>query len=217
MRMHSRTTSQVRRNGPARLGVEPLEARTLLSVGWMGPSLASDAEPNDTALLARDFGTLRTGARPLATGTVGDGAAGAADVDWYRFILPEPARVTVGTLGSSSGDAVRAVLSLYNESLINLPVQDVARQDGTATLTRDLPAGTYYVAVSGFGNRYFHPLLACSGYQGETGDYSLVVTIAPLDALPAWSGCPRSRQTPPKRGWGNSRTTPRRPLMNWAT
>src|SRR5262249_7528905 len=57
---------------------------------------------------------------------------------------------------------------------------------GDAHLDRDLGPGTYYVAVSGAGNRYFDPFLADSGLVGDGGDYALLVTAGDLTGtLPA--------------------------------
>ena len=52
------------------------------------------------------------------------------------------------------------------------------RPGGLAAARRVLGPGAYDVAVSGAGNRYFHPLLAGSGYAGSTGDYNLLVSAA---------------------------------------
>src|SRR5207253_1889254 len=78
----------------------------------------------------------------------------------------------------------RPVLSLYN----NDPLDSVDLYDplghrrlaqaegapGDATqLTSALAPGTYFVAVSGAGNRDFNPFLAGSGFPGSTGAYRL--------------------------------------------
>src|SRR5262249_23634167 len=65
----------------------------------------------------------------------------------------------------------------------------VAQAEGTSPLTppvleRDLAPGEYYVAVSGAGNRYFHPLIADSGSDGSTGAYLLTLTATHLPATP---------------------------------
>src|SRR5207248_11095557 len=61
-----------------------------------------------------------------------------------------------------------------------LAQDDGAVQGGNAHLDRALAAGTYYVAVSGSGNRYFHPLIADSGYPGSAGDYQLAIQATDL-------------------------------------
>src|SRR5262249_21178088 len=47
---------------------------------------------------------------------------------------------------------------------------------GDAAISLNLSAGDYYFAVSGAGNRYFHPFLADSGLAGMGGDYGLLIT-----------------------------------------
>jgi hypothetical protein len=65
----------------------------------------AETEPNDTLDQAQDLGNLTLSARGEAVGTIGNGPAGAADVDWYRFTLDGPARVTLATLDGTSGSA----------------------------------------------------------------------------------------------------------------
>src|SRR5262249_15125171 len=129
--------------------------------------------------------------------------AGAAGVDWYSFTLAQPASVTLNAVPATAATA--PVLSLYNSDQFDWadpfdPLGDrlVAQTqapdgvsaggtsgDGTATLTRPLAAGTYYVAVSGAGNDRFNPFIAGSGYAGSTGPYLLQLSAADLNLDPA--------------------------------
>src|SRR5207244_2389972 len=52
---------------------------------------------------------------------------------------------------------------------------DGASHGGDARIDRVLAPGTYYVAVSGSGNRYFHPEIASSGIPGSSGAYGLSI------------------------------------------
>jgi hypothetical protein len=61
---------------------------------------------------------------------------------------------------------------------------DGAEQGGDPTITRSLDAGSYFVAVSGAGNRYFNPLLADSGTIGRTGAYDLQLQATDLQLDP---------------------------------
>jgi hypothetical protein len=135
-------------------------------------------------------------------------AAGTADVDWYSFTLSSAATIRLNTFDQTGG--LVSVLSLYNSdpdavidpallaglfnSAPNDPYDPLAHRllsqvEGTSTdgtsLVRNLAAGTYYVAVSGAGNRYFHPFLADSGYVGSGGNFELAVEA---DTLPATTG-----------------------------
>jgi hypothetical protein len=175
------------------LSLEPLESRTLLT-GFSGP-LALEVEPNDTIERAQDLGDLNAGRQRAVSGTIGRGGSGAADVDWYRFSLDRPSVITVATLSGQMPRPLVSMLSLYGSTTQNstglrnhpgyrlLGQSDGTDAGGDARLDRALAAGTYFVAVSGSGNRYFHPLIAGSGFPGSTGDYELLATANDLKVL----------------------------------
>jgi hypothetical protein len=161
------------------LGVECLESRLLLS-----------GSPLPTPVLETTLGnTLNLASPAVVSGNIGSGPAGAADVDWYSFTLSQASRVTLSA-SPQSGQAA-PVVSLYNNDPNDFNDQYdplghrlLAQAEGgpgaPTGLTQDLAAGTYFVAISGAGNRYFHPFLAHSGYPGSTGAYSLQVSAANL-------------------------------------
>ncbi len=113
-------------------------------------------------------------------------------VDWYHFVLDRPASVVLGTFSTDTG----TIVSLYNTDALDgtdpydslghrLIAQSETPANGAvdnAPLERSLAAGDYYVAVSGAGNRYFHPFVADSGYAGGTGAYRLLLSAADLQA-----------------------------------
>jgi hypothetical protein len=148
---------------------------------------------NSTLNQPYDFGDLDPAVSPRAeaVGTVGDGPAGAADVNWYTFELTGPAQVTLTTLDRPEGSPFVSVLTLYKSDPFDidnptsptyqrlLAQSDGATLGGDAFLAQTLGPGTYAVAVSGSGNRYFHPYLVDSGYYGSTGPYGLLLTTAP--------------------------------------
>src|SRR5262249_21367705 len=71
----------------ARPWLEPLEDRTLPS-GWPpAGTVLSVAAPNEPLDQALSVGTLDTAGTVGATGTLGKGPAGAADVQWFQFTL----------------------------------------------------------------------------------------------------------------------------------
>src|SRR3954471_13351559 len=152
------------RRAGARLQVEQLEVRSLLSVG-VGPELPGrlpEMEPNDTLDQAQELHLEDATHRAVVVGTLGNGTA-AADVDWYRFSLNTPAEVRLTTSPPADGRPIGPLLSLYNDDPQDyndlydplghrLLAQDGRLPSGNAQIERLLAAGTYYVAVSGSGN-----------------------------------------------------------------
>jgi hypothetical protein len=176
------STPPLRRRFRARLDFDVLEDRRACSVTPL--PMVFDHEPSDTADVAAQMGDLSTSGAVLLQDRIGDSAAGAADVDWYEFTLDSAAQVHL-----TGSDAI--VLSLYAAAPFDFfdpaaqsGVRLMAQADGTG-LDRTLAAGTYYVAVSGHGNLYFHPFLADSGLDGTTGDYQVTVAADPLPIDPA--------------------------------
>ncbi len=153
---------------------------------------ATSPMPVETLDRALDLGGLSGVGQAEVAGRLGDGPSGAADVDWVRFTLDRPATVTLTTQDRASGSSLSAVVGLYNSdpghfgdplnpSDHRLLAQDDSLLDGgDAHSMRDLAPGTYFVAVSGSGNRFFHPLLAGSGSPGSTGRYDLLLTATDL-------------------------------------
>jgi hypothetical protein len=180
------------------LYVEPLELRSLPSGGPPAPPTL-EVHPDDTLDQAAGLGTLNPGGSLQAAGVIGDGTAGAADVDWYQFTLDQPLEVTLQAANPAGPAPAPVVLSLYNSDPTNftdpsmllgtrLLVQSQATATADASIDRQLSAGTYYVAVSGAGNLYFHPFLAGSGYDGQTGPYTLNASGTDLGLNPATDG-----------------------------
>jgi hypothetical protein len=169
------------------LHLEVLETRNLLSAAITGI-----LPPTETINLARDLvGTQE------AVGNLGNGPAGAADVDWYYFHLDTASAVILATNNQAEGRSLVPVLSLYNtddpfkgdpassDYYERLGHRLLAQASGTAqapdvTIERYLGPGDYYVAVSGAGNLFFNPFVAGSGYDGSTGDFALTLTTTDL-------------------------------------
>src|SRR5262245_34749737 len=131
-------------------------------------------------------------------------APGSADVAWYRFTLGSAATVTLTTF-DPPGSSFAGVISIYNndpDALVQNIGSDgftlyandpydplghrlLSQSVGTATagtsLSLSLSAGTYFVAVSGAGNGYFHPFLADSGLPGSSGNFRLAVEANSLN------------------------------------
>ncbi len=176
------------------LQVESLESRSLPSAASALPlALSGVADPGDTLNAAAILGDLSTSRPVVVSAAIGDSAAGAADVDWYAFTLDRPATVALSAAGAGTQPPV---LSLYVRDPFDPGdpatfdgVRQLDQAEGTGPasgtlLTRPLAAGSYYVAASGAGNTLFSPLLADSGYGGQTGDYRLQLAAADLGLAP---------------------------------
>src|SRR4051794_36602918 len=182
-----------RRSSPARLRVESLEARSLMAASILDGAQA-EVEPNDTVDRAQMLGDMSATPLAVATGTIGNGPGGAADVDWYSFTLDGPAHVSLGLLPGGSDHPLDGVLSLYNSDPLDfldqynpLGFRLLARAGGSGgdpLIGLDLGPGTYEVAISGAGNLDFHPLMAGSGLEGATGDYGLRLDAVALPSGP---------------------------------
>ena len=169
--------------------VETFEARLVLNAAWPGPF---EAVTNDTLDMACGLGQLTSTQALSASGAIGDAITGSRDVDWYHFELAGPALVTLRPRMAPGTMTAPLVLSLYNNSPYS--VEDIHNPLGhrqmaqmesselasAAGLERLLGAGTYFVAVSGAGNRAFHPFLAGSGLPGVTGEYRLTISAQEL-------------------------------------
>lgn len=187
--------------------LELCESRCLLS-GTSLPALNEAADAPDTLDQAQQIGTLLANRPTTVTGVIGDSSAAAADVDWYQFRLDGPARLRLRALSQETG--FLTCLGLYNDDTGNYgdpftPTRHrlLAQQEGStanphALLDTLLGAGTYYLAVSGAGNRDFHPYLANSGQWGSTGEYQVEVETAPIST--GIDGGPAVLRTEPAAG-----------------
>lgn len=113
-------------------------------------------------------------------------APSGTDIDLYKFTLAEVGRLTAETIvarpGSTVTSLVDTVLTLYREDAGVRTL--IARNDNyigrDSFLDLDLSAGTYYIAVTAFGNTAFNPEVADSGYGGQSeGPYNLKVAFVP--------------------------------------
>ena len=147
-------------------------------------------QPNETIDQAQDLGTI--GQPVEASGSIGDGPAGAADVTWYHFVVNDAARVDL-TISTPAGQPPFAsVLSLFNSDpgdwndpydADGYRLMDQVRAnpvDGIAAMVQDLGPGDYDIAISGAGNTAFSPVIAGSGFDGATGSYDLTIAATDL-------------------------------------
>ena len=182
MTRFARTPNRVRPSWwlRVRLRVEPLEKRE-------NPSTLAfnDLEPNDTLDAAQSVGILSEANVVAVRGTIGSGTRETTDVDWYSFSLDRAATVALTATGLG---AEQPILGLYNSDPYDFgdPFNPVHYRlleqtpDGGNRLVVVLGAGTYFAAISGDGNRYFHPFLAGSGDTSKPAEYRLTLEAKDL-------------------------------------
>lgn len=182
-------TKPRRRRSHWQCRLETFEARLVLNAVW--PALV-EVVPNDTLDMSDGLGQLTANQSLSTSGAIGDSVTGTSDVDWYRFELAGPSLVTLNTRTAPGAMTTPLVLSLYNHSPYSfediqnplghrqLAQTESPYQTSPAVLDRVLGAGTYFVVVSGAGNRAFHPFLAGSGIPGATGEYLLEISAQEL-------------------------------------
>jgi hypothetical protein len=168
------------------LTLENLERRDVPSVTWPGLSNPASADgTNHTLDQRQDLGTVAPGAPLGVVGTITNAPGGGGEVDFYQFAVSGSAQVQISTLDHLGGSSLASVLTLYQADPSSPDGYQVIAQDdgsshgGDASLTQTVTTGSYIVAVSGAGNRYFYPFLEGSGYPGSTGAYGLSIQAGP--------------------------------------
>jgi hypothetical protein len=163
----------------------------------MAASVIPLSVPNETVTAAYELGNMSTAIKVEEFGSIGNGPAGGADVQWYTFTLDQPALIVSKLERQQNNSSFEGALSLFNNDPYDfydpydadgyrlLDQVDQPANGGDATLEQLLGPGTYYLAVSGAGNDYFNPLLADSGVPGTTGDFDLLLSAHDTGLTPA--------------------------------
>ena len=151
----------------------------------------ANVEPNDTLFNAIDTrqGTQRTPESYIASGRIDDSVNfrenSEQDVDFYQFELHIGDRVTIDVDANTIGSGVDAILRLFDSVGEELAVNFNAAAPGEAGVGNDpfldftaTENGTYYAAVSSFGNDQYSPLsLADRVAGGSTGIYDIEINV----------------------------------------
>ena len=151
--------------------------------------VVSCAEALEPRRLLADVGDVIHAARGVTLGnevglwagseTLGNGTAGARDVDVYALVGTAGQRFMARTSVLPFADAVETRLALF-DAAGNRVAQGVADElNGYVSQLRHQLAegGVYYLAVSGKGNTGFHPLTGAGTAAGDTGDYQLLMRL----------------------------------------
>lgn len=199
------TSGRARNWSCDRLTIESLEVRNLLSaVSWPGlQNPQREAAVNETLDVAQHLGSMEAGSSVEFVGSISTPSLGGGeseslgdsvtelttDVDWYYFTLDLPGRVQLQAMPGTGGATSPVVLTLYGDQVgefdPSLPLQRhlLGRQEGNSNghaglVDVQLDAGAYFLAVSGAGNRFFHPFVADSGTPGQATDYGVSISLA---------------------------------------
>jgi hypothetical protein len=140
-------------------------------------TLTPDAE-GDTIATALATGLGPTDGTYSHTAKIGDGLHPENDVDMYQINVNAGQFLRIMTSQPAGGTFLSPILRLFDSS-----GHELAESDGyyNANITLEYQfstAGTYYIGVSGYYNRYYNPNVAGSGYFYQwTGDYHLDMTL----------------------------------------
>ena len=119
------------------------------------------------------------------SGVVGDGSWGAKDVDLYKVTLlaGQTIVIDIDAVTLAGGSTLDSYVRLFDSRGRQVASNDDAGGTNDSYLSRKVTAaGTYYVGVSGFGNRSFSSSTAGSGSNGSTGVYQMRLAFSAVAA-----------------------------------
>jgi subtilisin family serine protease len=120
-------------------------------------------------------------------GVIGDGPFAAADVDLYAVSLAAGDLLELAVRASWLNSPLDSYLRLFDAAGEQVAANDDFQgslDSGLAFITPE--SGTYYVGVSGYGNRQYSVVSEAGQAAGSTGDYQLDLhrTPAPINVSP---------------------------------
>ena len=149
------------------------DPNSTLTGAYQGPELplhwsVYDNNPDEAIILK---GILGTDARRFE---IGD-----SDVDMFSFEVVSAGIVILETSPwNATRDPADTVLRLFDDLGNQLAIDDNTAGNGFSHLEAALPAGKYYVGVSGSGNDIYDPNVAGSGKAADRGYYRLAFSWA---------------------------------------
>jgi len=161
----------------------------MMLAGSASAGTFSESESNNTLATANDLGTYGVpGGSLLITGSITD-----SDVDWYEFSLSTTSSLTVFA-GFSTTSGADGILQVVNSSGVVIDFDDDSGVGLMPALQiESLAAGTYYFAMSGFGDVGVGSIGTtdlADGSHTEIFDYKLAVgfSIVPAPSAMALLG-----------------------------
>ena len=149
------------------------DPNSTFSGAYRGPELplhwsVYDNSPDEAIILK---GILGTDARRFEIGDF--------DVDMFSFEVTSAGIVILETSPwNASRDPADTVLRLFDDLGNQLAIDDNTAGNGFSHLEAALPAGQYYVGVSGSGNNIYDPNVSGSGQAADRGYYRLAFSWA---------------------------------------
>ena len=148
------------------------------------------SEPNDTIATATPTGLSSDNFGVVSfAGAIGDNSnvAPELDVDLFEVQLDEGDRLIVDIDARALGSELYSTLRLFNSS-----GDEVAENDNYRDALIDFTASAsdiYFIGVSGDLNRFYDPFREESGRYGNTGNYTIEITLGssppPIPSLPS--------------------------------
>lgn len=140
---------------------------------------SGDNEPNDTFAQATAVAFNSSGQATFTGATIGNGLFANLDVDIYKVTLSRGGLITADVLAQrrSISSTLDAYVRLFNSRGDELATNDQFFGSDPFLDFFVSTGGDYYIAVSGFGNENFNPLIAGSGTTQSLGGYDLNLNV----------------------------------------
>jgi hypothetical protein len=147
----------------------------------------------NTLATAQNTGITATGGTYGITTALWEPATGRRNVHMYRLDAARSGVISATTNLPPGGDTVNTMLRLFNSAGTEVAFNDDCGGTVYSCIGYVVPAaGTYYVGVSGFNNRFYNPTVAGSGVGGSIGDYRLTLSFTAPAADPPLNASPRT-------------------------
>lgn len=142
-------------------------------------SVTGDFESNDTLGTATPVTFAADTTARFSGVTLGNGLAANLDVDIYRLELARGGQITADIFAKrrASPSTLDSYLRLFNASGTEIAANDQFFGSDSYLSYFVSTGGTYYVAVSGFGNSGYDPNTPSSGSTQSTGVYDLTLSV----------------------------------------
>lgn len=84
-----------------------------------------------------------------------DGGMTPDDVDFFRITVNGPAQIVASSFGRPNSLSGDTMLALFDSNGVELVFDDDNGVRSFSSLEAEVPAGTYFLAITGFGDRNF--------------------------------------------------------------